>query len=111
MISENVRLTSIGVRMTAPFTRSAAARMSSFGGGGNFGGRRSRSLGPGQCYAKRMHKPLLALAAALLATSAAADTLIDNVNGIQVGVDGKLQHFSALLIDNQGKVELLIPPG
>jgi hypothetical protein len=35
MISENVRLISIGVRMTAPFTRSAAARMSSIAGGCN----------------------------------------------------------------------------
>src|SRR5438552_7854439 len=58
-----------------------------------------------------MHKNVLALVAALLASAAQADTLIDNINGIQVGADGKLQHFTAMLIDNQGKVEFLIPPG
>jgi predicted amidohydrolase YtcJ len=57
-----------------------------------------------------MHKPLLALAAALLASSAAADTLIANVNGLQVGVDGKLQHFSALLIGDDGKVIRTLGP-
>src|SRR6185503_3290579 len=51
-----------------------------------------------------MHKPLLALAAALLASSALADTLVSNVNGIQVGADGRLQHFTALLIGDDGKV-------
>jgi hypothetical protein len=33
VISDNVLLTSIGVRTTAPFTRSAATRMSSIVGG------------------------------------------------------------------------------
>jgi hypothetical protein len=33
MASDNVRLTSIGVRITAPLIRSAAARMSSMVGG------------------------------------------------------------------------------
>jgi hypothetical protein len=51
-----------------------------------------------------MHKPLLALAAALLSTSAMADTLIHNANGIQVGADGQLQRFGALLIGDDGKV-------
>ena len=40
-----------------------------------------------------MIKPLLALAAALSASAAFADTLVSNVNGMQVGPDGKLQHF------------------
>ena len=40
-----------------------------------------------------MHKPLLALAGCC-ATPACADTLVSNVNGIQVGADGKLQHFT-----------------
>jgi len=56
----------------------------------------------------------LALAAALtalLSSAALADTLIDNVNGIQVGPDGRLQHFSGMLIGDDGKVESLIPPG
>ena len=33
-----------------------------------------------------------------------ADTLVTNVNGIQVGADGKLQHFRALMIGDDGKV-------
>ncbi|MEP6982603.1 MAG: amidohydrolase [Sphingomicrobium sp.] len=51
-----------------------------------------------------MKRPLLALAAALLATAANADTLVSNINGIQVGPDGKLQHFRALTIGNDGKI-------
>jgi predicted amidohydrolase YtcJ len=52
-----------------------------------------------------MHKPLLALAAALLATAANADTLINNLNGIQVDANGKLEHFTGILIGNDGKVK------
>ncbi|HEY6662295.1 MAG TPA: amidohydrolase family protein [Sphingomicrobium sp.] len=55
-----------------------------------------------------MHKPLLLLAGLLASTSAAAEILISNVNGIQVGPDGKLQHFGALLIDDNGRVESVI---
>ena len=56
-----------------------------------------------------MHKPLLALVAALLASPAFADTLIDHANGIQVDANGNLQHFTGLLIGDDGKVEFLIP--
>ena len=55
-----------------------------------------------------MNKPVLALAAALLATSASADTLVSNVNGIQVGADGKLRHFRALTISDDGRVRQVI---
>jgi len=55
-----------------------------------------------------MRKTLIALTALLASSTAFADTLIYNVNGIQVGVDGKLQRFGGLVIDNQGKVEQLI---
>jgi hypothetical protein len=58
-----------------------------------------------------MRTSLLAAAVALLGSPAWPDTLIDNVNGIQVDADGNLQHFTALMIDNQGKIEFLIPPG
>lgn len=58
-----------------------------------------------------MLKPLLLLALAAVATPAPADTLIENANGIQVGPDGKLQHFSALLIGDDGKVVRLIGDG
>ena len=53
-------------------------------------------------------RTLLAIAAALLASSAPAETLVSNINGIQVGPDGKLQHFGALLIDDNGRVESVI---
>jgi predicted amidohydrolase YtcJ len=55
-----------------------------------------------------MNKPLLALAAALLSTSAQADTLVSNINGIQVGADGKLHHFRAIAIRDDGKVRQVI---
>jgi predicted amidohydrolase YtcJ len=51
-----------------------------------------------------MTKSLLAATAALLASPAWPNTLIDNVDGIQVGADGAIQHFRALLIDDSGKV-------
>ncbi len=55
-----------------------------------------------------MQKSLLALVAALLASPALADTLIDNVNGIQVRADGNLQHFRALVVDGDGKVRRVL---
>ena len=55
-----------------------------------------------------MHNTLIALSAALLASSAMADTLVTNVNGMQVGADGGLQHFRALTITDDGKVRNLI---
>src|SRR5436190_7387663 len=57
-----------------------------------------------------MIRPAFALAALLIAVPAAANTLIDNVNGIQVGADGKLQHFKALVIADDGKVVETIAP-
>ena len=49
----------------------------------------------------------LALAALLAtaATPALADTLIDNVNGIQVDADGRIDRFSAILIGDDGRVK------
>lgn len=54
---------------------------------------------------------LLAAVAALLASPAWSTTVINHVNGIQVGADGKLQHFSALVIGNDGKIAQVIPVG
>ena len=58
-----------------------------------------------------MNKPLIAhiaLATALLAVAlpspALADTLIDNVNGVQVDASGKLARFTGILIGDDGKV-------
>jgi len=56
-----------------------------------------------------MRKSFLALAALLLASPALADTLISNVNGIQVGADGKLQHFGSLVVGNDGLVKQVMP--
>ena len=59
-----------------------------------------------------MLRPALAIALGLLASAAYADTLIDNVNGMQVGADGKLQHFTGLLLGDDGKVKEVLngPP-
>ncbi|SNS48234.1 hypothetical protein SAMN06295912_107113 [Sphingomonas laterariae] len=43
-------------------------------------------------------------AAALFATAALADGLVDNVNGYTVGKDGEVERFTGLLIDGEGKV-------
>jgi hypothetical protein len=58
-----------------------------------------------------MRKSLLALAAALLASPALSDTLIDHANGIQVDAAGHLQHFSGVLVGDDGKVVRLFRPG
>jgi predicted amidohydrolase YtcJ len=52
-----------------------------------------------------MIKSLTATFGLLLAASPAlADTLIYNVNGVQVGADGKLDRFSGLVFGDDGKV-------
>lgn len=58
-----------------------------------------------------MHKPIVALIAALLASPAFSDTLIDHANGIQVRADGKLQHFTGLLVGDDGKVVRVLDAG
>ncbi|HEX6740683.1 MAG TPA: amidohydrolase [Sphingomicrobium sp.] len=55
-----------------------------------------------------MRNTALALAAALLSAPAWSDTLVSNVNGIQVGANGQLEHFRALTISDDGKVRQLI---
>jgi predicted amidohydrolase YtcJ len=57
-----------------------------------------------------MRKTIFAFAAAFLAAPAWPNTLIDNVNGIQVGPNGAIEHFRALLIDDDGRVIRPIPP-
>jgi hypothetical protein len=57
-----------------------------------------------------MRKPALALIAALLASPAWSNTLIDNVNGIQVDARGNIQHFNRLVIDDNGKVVETLAP-
>jgi len=56
-----------------------------------------------------MRKMMLAAIAVLaLPMPAYASGVIDNVNGIAIGPDGKIVHFGALMIDDEGKVEKLI---
>jgi predicted amidohydrolase YtcJ len=55
-----------------------------------------------------MRTTLLALAALLASSSALADTLVTNANGIQVGTDGKLDRFTGILIGDDGKVKRLL---
>jgi predicted amidohydrolase YtcJ len=51
-----------------------------------------------------MRAALACCAAVAAATPACADTLIDNVNGITLSADGKVQRFRGLVIGNDGKV-------
>lgn len=51
-----------------------------------------------------MRTALIAAAALLAASPATADTLIDNVNGIQVDASGKLERFTGILVGHDGKV-------
>lgn len=54
---------------------------------------------------------LLAVAAGLLsATPALADSLVDNVTGMTLDKDGKVVHFSGLLMTPDGKVIRLLQP-
>jgi hypothetical protein len=55
---------------------------------------------------------LLALLALVgLAAPAAADTLVDNVNGYTIGEDGRLVRFTGLLIGDDGRVRRLLQRG
>ena len=49
----------------------------------------------------------LALALAF-AAPAAADTLVDNIQGISISRDGKVERFTAMVIDDEGKVAQLL---
>src|SRR6266700_5800111 len=58
-----------------------------------------------------MHQAVIALVAAPLASPAFADTLVENANGIQVDANARLQHFSGLLISDDGKVVRVLRAG
>ena len=58
-----------------------------------------------------MKRTPFALAALFLASTTApalADTLVTNANGIQVDANGKLEHFTGILIGDDGKVKRLL---
>ena len=52
-----------------------------------------------------MKQAALALAALLIAIAAPADTLISNVNGIQVGARRQAATFRSLLVGDDGRVK------
>jgi predicted amidohydrolase YtcJ len=58
-----------------------------------------------------MRKAFLAAVAVLFSSPALADTLIDNVRGIQVGPDRQLQRFTGLVINDKGKVVQVLRDG
>jgi hypothetical protein len=54
---------------------------------------------------------LAAVSAFALAAPAWADTLIDNVDGVTIGADGKVQRFTGLVFDEEGKVVQVLSRG
>jgi predicted amidohydrolase YtcJ len=60
---------------------------------------------------KRLLAGLAGLAALLLAFPAHADLLVDNVNGYNVGSDGRLVRFVAMWVGDDGKVKELYQRG
>jgi len=58
-----------------------------------------------------MRKTIFALAAALLASSAGATTLIINANGVQSDAQSQLQHFTGILIGDDGKIVRVLRSG
>lgn len=58
-----------------------------------------------------MRETFVALAAALLSSPAVSTTLIDDANGVQADANGQLQHFTGLLIGDDGKVVRVLHPG
>jgi len=52
-----------------------------------------------------MRTALIAAAALLAASPAFADTLIDNVRGVQVDAGGKIERFTGILVGDDGKVK------
>lgn len=59
-----------------------------------------------------MLRPLLAaLLATAMASPALADQLVDNVEGIRIDENGKVDRFEALLIDDEGRVQQILRRG
>jgi predicted amidohydrolase YtcJ len=57
---------------------------------------------------RALHGGILAALLLALPAPAAADTLIDNVNGISVDRNGQVTRFSAMVIDDHGRVARLL---
>ena len=58
-----------------------------------------------------MRNTFIALVAALFASPALSDTLVVHANGIQVDASGRLQHFTGLLVGDDGKVVRVLRSG
>ncbi|KQM17282.1 metal-dependent hydrolase [Sphingomonas sp. Leaf24] len=58
-----------------------------------------------------MIRHALTVAALLLAGTAQADGLVDNINGVALDSQGKVVRFGGILIDRDGKVVRLVPKG
>ncbi len=56
-------------------------------------------------------KFLASTLALALASPAAADVLIDNVEGLTIGEDGKVKRFTALVIDDDGTISQVLTAG
>lgn len=48
---------------------------------------------------------------ALLAPAALADTLVDNINGVTIGRDGKVLRFTGIVFDPQGRITKVLMSG
>src|SRR5690606_38765337 len=95
--------------------RSARARSRTAGDGA---GRRLLRAGPGDWRRTAGHQRAgappggggrviarwLAALALLLPAPLLADTLVDNINGISIDRDGKVARFTAMTIDEQGRI-------
>lgn len=51
------------------------------------------------------------LAAIAITAPAGADTLIDNVAGLTLAADGRVQRFSGILVDDNGRIQQIFQPG
>ncbi|MBA4164633.1 MAG: metal-dependent hydrolase [Erythrobacter sp.] len=60
---------------------------------------------------KRMLAISLCASGAFLATTAQADTLVDNVQGVTIGEDGKVHRFTGLVIDDDGRIAEVLKSG
>ena len=58
-----------------------------------------------------MRRTIIALITALLASGADATTLVHNANGIQTDAQSRLEHFTGLLIGNDGKIVRVLHGG
>ncbi|MDJ0642548.1 MAG: amidohydrolase [Erythrobacter sp.] len=59
----------------------------------------------------RIFSGALAAFAAIVASPATADTLVDNVDGLTIGENGQLQRFTGLVFDDDGRITQVLERG